>query len=240
MQIIGFIVAGHDTTSTTLTWGIKFLADSPLVQNQLREALQIAHATAFVERRSLTIQEITGTSIPYLDAVMEEILRCAGTISILERQCTQDTTVLGHPVPKGTTVLMFNRGPSYTEQGFEIDESIRSPSCQTAAKEFGIRTWESKNMDKFSPERWLRKEGDEHVFDATAGPTLPFGLGMRGCFGRRLAYLELRIMVTMLIWNFRFLQCPEKLNDYGVVEELTYKPKQCYVRLERIWGEGAS
>jgi cytochrome P450 len=50
----------------------------------------------------------------------------------------------------------------------------------------------------------VRKEkGDE--FDPSAKPVLAFGLGLRGCFGKRLAYVEIRILITLIIWNFELL-----------------------------------
>ena len=180
-----------------------------------------------------SVEEISHTAIPYLDAVIEEILRCAGTISIVDRQCTQDTTLLGHHIPKGTTVLMANRGHSFTEPGFIVDEKQRSPSSQAAARERGVRRWEAEGMDAFSPERWLVKDEktSDMVYDSTAGPTMPFGLGMRGCFGRKLAYIELRIFVTLIVWNFELMKCAEGLSGYDAVDELTHKPRQCFVKL---------
>jgi cytochrome P450 len=55
-------------------------------------------------------------------------------------------------------------------------------------------------MSNFSPERWLVNDETTGiwVYDATAGPVFPFGLGMRGCFGRKLAYYELRIVITLI------------------------------------------
>jgi cytochrome P450 len=95
-----------------------------------------------------------------------------------------------------------------------------------------VRAWANEDMDKFKPERWLvhDEKGDEK-FSATAGPTLPFGLGLRGCFGRKLAYMELKLFTTVMMWSFEFQRCPESLSSYESVEGLTRKPVQCYVRL---------
>jgi cytochrome P450 len=178
-------------------------------------------------------EEISHTAVHYLDAVVEEILRCAGTVPILERQCTQDTTLLGHHIPKGTTVLMPTRGHTFTEPGFIVSEKLRSSSSQAAAREHGIRRWETEGMDAFSPERWLVKDAKtgDMTYDSTAGPTIPFGLGIRGCFGRKLAYIELRIFITLIVWNFDLLKCSQDLSGYDAVDQLTHKPRDCFVRL---------
>ncbi|KAF6792636.1 cytochrome p450 monooxygenase [Colletotrichum sojae] len=234
-EAIGFIIAGHDTTSTTLCWGIKYLADNPEIQTKLREILRNVHPSAVSEGRSPTHAEIVQASIPYLDAAVEEILRLGHTIISQDRQCNEDTIVLGHHIPKGTNVIFANRGASFTEPAFDIPEARRSASCQTAGKERGMRAWDSDGMDEFRPERWLvaRENGDE-AFDSTAGPTIPFGLGLRGCFGRRLAYMEMKLILTLLVWTFEFLPCPEGLSSYDDIEGLTRKPRQCYVNLKVI------
>ncbi|KAI9154759.1 Ent-kaurene oxidase-like protein [Paramyrothecium foliicola] len=156
---------------------LKFMADNEASQNVLRRSLQSAHSAAFNEKRAPTYQEILKTSIPYLDAVIEEILRLAHTIPLIERQCTQDTVILGHPVPKGTTVFMPSYGPSLTEPGFQIDDTLRHESSQNALADKGKRTWPEAGMNEFLPERWLSGGDAENMsFDGTNGPILAFGL----------------------------------------------------------------
>ncbi|RKK06579.1 hypothetical protein BFJ65_g18477 [Fusarium oxysporum f. sp. cepae] len=235
-EILGFIVAGHDTTSTTLCWGLKFLTDNPSCQTQLRKDLHAAYADALKEKRAPTPQEITESSIPYLDAVVEEMLRLSHTAPVQDRECTMDTTILGHYIPKGTLVFVANKGPTFTEPGYQVSESLRSVSCQNAGKERGVREWSEEGMEEFQPERWLTKDAktEEEAFDSTAGPTMPFGLGLRGCFGRRLAYMELKLLTALLVWNFKLMPCPKALSSYEDFESLTRKPVQCFVNLEVI------
>ncbi|KAF9877077.1 hypothetical protein CkaCkLH20_05343 [Colletotrichum karsti] len=231
-EVFGVVVAGHDTTSTTMSWGVKLLADNPSAQTKLREALRAGFADAAAEGRAPTIKEITNTKIHYLDAAMEEILRCGGAAPLLDREALCDTELLGHHIPKGTVVMCLGRGPSMMKPAIPVDDSKRSKSS-IAAK---ARVWEDEDIGQFKPERWLAgdAEKDSYEFDQQAGPQLAFGLGTRGCFGRRLAYLELRIIVTLIVWNFELLPCPEKLSGYGAKEGLTYKPKDCYVRLRAV------
>ncbi|KAI8267528.1 Cytochrome P450 monooxygenase [Colletotrichum sp. SAR11_239] len=229
----GFVVAGHDTTSTTLCWGIKFIADDQAVQRRLFDNLRGFHSAAVTANRLPTHSEICNANIPYLDAVIEEMLRLAHTAASQDRECKENTVVLGHVIPKGTTVIIPNKGPSFTEPGYEIDELSRSPSSQKAAKDFGLRVWDGHGMEKFRPECWLiRNENGEDEFNAAAGPTLPFGLGLRGCFGRKLAYMEMKLLVTTLAWSFEFQKCPENLSSYKSITSLTRKPVQCCVRLK--------
>ncbi|CAI6098782.1 unnamed protein product [Clonostachys chloroleuca] len=235
-EILGFVVAGHDTTSTTLLWAVKYLTDSPDSQKKLRDALRSTHSNSYAEGRPPTYREISSANCGYLEAFIEESLRLANTVPVLERQCDKDTVILGHHLPKGTTLLLATNGPSITETGRQIDESLRSESSRVSAKERDLREWSSHNPSAFFPERWLEKnpDSDELSFNPQAGPTLPFGLGLRGCYGRKLAYLELRLMVTLLVWNFEFKPTPARLSGYEPVDGLTHKPKTSYVRLEPV------
>jgi cytochrome P450 len=232
MQIFGFVVAGHDTTSTTVNWGVKILADNPKITHQLRSALQEYFRDAVREKRNPTADEVQSCRIPYLEATMEELLRCAGTTPSVDRVALRDTEVLGHQISKGTMVLMLGTGPSVLRPSFEIEEKLRSQSSQACKRDGRARAWDPENMAIFMPERWL--VGDNEEFDATAGPQLSFGLGTRACFGKKLAYLELKIMLTLIVWNFELLPCPENLSSYKSIIGITNKPIECYVRLKDI------
>jgi cytochrome P450 len=234
-QLTGFIVAGHDTTSTTISWGLKLLTDHPQAQSHLREALRAAHAAAMQEGRAPTQREISSTSVPLLDATIEEILRMGGTTTLLERQCNTDTTLLGHHIPKGTLLIMAQRGPSITTPGQTKNASKKFSSDGEAGGSYQVPNWDDDDIELFRPERWLTKdENGNDVYDSQAGPMLAFGGGMRGCFGRRLAYVQLKLLVTMLVWHFEFLACPEELSSYARIEGLTQKPKQCYIRAQKV------
>ncbi|KAJ6021663.1 cytochrome P450 monooxygenase [Penicillium herquei] len=236
-EIFGFIFAGHETTSTTLCWGLKFLTDQLEAQAKLRNALHSAFAYAHAVGRDPSIQEITNTHIPYLDATMEEILRCAGTAPVVDREARVNTEILGYAIPKGTVVTCLVTGPSMMSPGFTIDPAQRSPTSQGAEKERQFRSWDPTNIGAFEPDRWMTEDPDgdgEKSFIPTAGPQLAFGLGTRGCYGKRLVYLEMRIVLTLVIWNFELLACPVNLSGYQASLITTNEPQQCYVCLREV------
>jgi len=70
-----------------------------------------------------------------------------------------------------------------TTRNEEVND-IKEKSQGTEENEKKTGTWAAGSGRHFSPERWLRPDGS---FDANAGPSLPFSLGQRGCFGKSLA-----------------------------------------------------
>lgn len=239
-QMFGFVTAGHETTAHVLAWGVKFMCDNPHHQDTLRSHLHAAHAAALHDGRFPTHEEITSANIPHLSAYIEEILRLSHAAAMTDRQCTEDTVVLGRPIPKGTTVVVVNKGPGYTSPNLPIDESLRSATSQRALLERkGVgyyAMFDEEGMGTFNPERWLTRDRDtgEVEFDATAYPSIPFGMGQRGCFGKRMVYVQFKMLVTLLLWQFEFLPCPEELSTYDSVQVLTNQPRKCYVALKQL------
>ncbi|SCV57307.1 related to TRI13-cytochrome P450 [Fusarium fujikuroi] len=232
-ELFGFIIAGHDTTGATLSWGVRYIADAPQAQEKLRALLQKGFSAALAEHRQPTIDEITSTSIPYLDAVIEEILRLSAVLPIVSRESMVDTTILGHAIPKGTTVFFALNGPSLMKPAIKIPDTVRSQSSQDTKSRYG--EWRAEDVEQFIPERWIDAD-DKGVetYNAMKGPFLTFGSGPRGCYGRRLAYLQLRIFWVLLMWNFEFLPVDPELRTQDVIEHAGVEPRESYVRLRKV------
>lgn len=241
---------GHETTSTVVSWGLKFLSKHQDVQSALRGTLRAEYTRAEAEGDNPSLEEILDADMPYFDATMEEILRCAVTIPGHMRRALVDTEILGYSVPAGTDVflvctepalydstsLTFSQmvnGPSFVAEPFPIDNELRSRSSREAQKRIG--TGSPASISDFNPERWLRRdEQGRLVFDSRGAPMLPFGAGPRGCFGRKLGLLELRIILTLIVWTFDLKEIPEQHASFKDKEHLTRLPEQCFVRLESI------
>ena len=245
-ELLGFIIAGHETTATTIAWGLKLLTTHQKIQETLRATLRAAYRSK--PREMPTAQEIAKTNIPYLDAVIEEILRLGGTISGNMRVTTRDAEVLGYTVPKGTDVFLMINGPSYIRTPLQVDEMKRSQSSRDF-KEKDIM-WDASDIHLFMPDRWLKTDEKGNAsFDSRAGPSNPFGAGPRGCFGKlinnsirdnmltfvtgkKLAYLELKTVFVLVILNFKLQLTPSALSNYEGMDIITHQPQQCYLRLE--------
>ncbi|KAH7665297.1 isoflavone 2'-hydroxylase protein [Dioscorea alata] len=103
--IMGFIgqllVAGTDTSSITMEWAMSLLLNNPETLNKLKEEIDIN-----IKPGSL-IKEEDLSKLPYLEAVITETLRMhPPTPLLLPHESSQDCTVGGFHVPKGTMLLV--------------------------------------------------------------------------------------------------------------------------------------
>ncbi|KAI0357853.1 cytochrome P450 [Trametes cingulata] len=89
-QVLTFLVAGHETTSTGAAWCLFALSQSPRVQSKLREELLA------VRTDNPTMDELS--ALPYLDMVVRETLRFHAPVASTTRVATTaDTIPLGTP-----------------------------------------------------------------------------------------------------------------------------------------------
>ncbi|CRG84843.1 hypothetical protein PISL3812_02031 [Talaromyces islandicus] len=215
-EITGLIIAGHETTGSTLCWAVKFLTDYPKVQSKLRLAIEAGFPAALKAARNPTIQEIINTDIPYLEATIQEILRFANPATAIDRVSLVDTEILGHAVPKDTIVVCMLPEPRLLRP---VD--ISKKQLEDTSK---LRAWDPTDMAHFRPERWI--EYDQ--VNPMAAPQVAFGMGPRTCPGKRVAHLEISATLVAVLWNFELLSCPAGLSGYHQLLVATQKPKQCY------------
>jgi hypothetical protein len=78
--------------------------------------------------------------------------------------------------------------------------------------------WDSSEIAVFNPERWLSNSSSREIeFNSDAGPVHSFGAGPRGCYGIKQAYMHLRIIFTLIVWNFELQPTPEALSSFAVL-----------------------
>ncbi|KAG8913670.1 hypothetical protein FRC02_005351 [Tulasnella sp. 418] len=225
-EMITQLCAGYDTTAAGLAFGIKFLTNNPRVQLKLRE--ELTSNLSEPENRALTYEEIaTGEKTPYLEAVVNEILRCAFVAAWTGRQTQQDVVVLGKVIPKGTDIMFLTGMASmYATKNWAASRDHSDQLKPTKG------LWDDEGASDFIPERWLVDGPDgEKVFSSSVGYSLAFGLGPKSCFGQKLAQLEMKIFLATLNLAFYLDKVPQELNSNDIVEVITIKPKECYVNL---------
>lgn len=148
---------------------------NPDKQEKLRKSLVDAFPD-YPQGEQPPMQAILSTSIPYLEAYMEESIRFANTSPRLVRTTTMDTQVLGYPIPKGVTVML---NPYIGTKPLDIPEHLRTETSRNSKENFD-RYWDPAGMDGFVPERWLTEDGS---FNPRQFPRLAFSAGPRMCYG---------------------------------------------------------
>ncbi|KAI1490986.1 cytochrome P450 [Biscogniauxia mediterranea] len=230
-EIFSDVLSGHHTTGGAMGWTTKYLTGYPHTQAKLRDALYAAIPEAVAEKRMPTFEELRRVRIPYLEAVIEETRRL--TPFSIVRETKEDTIILGCRVPKGCQVFMVNAGPGIMSPSLPVDDTLRSPTSKTAR--LRDRWDETKDLKTFEPERWLVSREDGTIeFDAAAGPQISFGLGIRQCWGRKMAHLAVRTVIALVVWNFEMMEIPEELGGYAGYDGISRQPHKAFVRLRKI------
>ncbi len=86
-QLFSMVVAGHETTATSLAWSMDLLARHPEAVERIRGELDAAET-------------------PYLDAVIDESLRLYPPIFHVARKSSRPFELGGHALPAGTWVMV--------------------------------------------------------------------------------------------------------------------------------------
>lgn len=174
-QMLNILLAGRDTSSSTLGWLIMLLAQHPDKFHKLRSTI-IEHFGTFSSPRNLTFSEIKGCS--YLQHTISEVLRLYPIVPINSRRCARDTTLPTGGGPDGMS-------PVYVQKGQEVGYSVH---VMQRRKD----TW-GPDADCFRPERWEGRK-PTHAFEF-----LPFNAGPRICLGQQFAIIEASYVTIRLL-----------------------------------------
>ena len=207
-NVCTLLLAGEDTTANTIAWTAYYFMRYPEHFARARAEVDgvLGPAASAVE----VLDQVN--RFPFLDACYNEAMRLKPVAPLNAFEPLEDVELLGHLIPKGTSILSLNRYGALRDEHFG----------QAA---------------RFDPDRWLAKDpraGDdrrgERPHDESA--FMPFGAGPRFCPGRNLALLQLRTVLAMLCRNFEV----ELADPARPVEEkaaFTMMPTNLFVRLKR-------
>jgi cytochrome P450 len=114
-MIITFMGAGHETTTTTLTWALFELSKHPNIQQRLREEIKYKSAELVP-----TWDELH--DIPYLEHVVMEVLRLHTPLMNVSRLATKDLIFKNIHFPKETVFTIAIDGRHMDNTLFENPE----------------------------------------------------------------------------------------------------------------------
>jgi cytochrome P450 len=254
-QINTLMLAGHDTTGTTLAWFFYVMAKYPDKQLKLRRAIvakRLELGLAPVSR-SAAEEELAALhsgrhslyglgdasdldpgrdlsfdemdSIEYLDWTLQETLRLYGPVHTSSRTPLRDDVIPVDPKISPNAPA----GGIRVKAGASVDVPLEALNHSPL--------WWGDDADKFVPERWGNK-------DIPGVGTFPnrwggaaFSLGNRSCIGLKFVMAELRAIVSVLMPSLAFEDSGHRIaRNRWIVScpvDVTVGCEQCPVLLRR-------
>ncbi|KAL3459282.1 cytochrome P450 [Aspergillus heterothallicus] len=212
-QLLTIIAAGHETSASAFTWACYLLAQDQAAQDRLRSELTSVVPALLAEAPTADTLANTLETIPYLNAVCNEVLRFNPPVPLIRRIATTPTTILGHAIPPGTQVLLCPHAIN------------RSPEL-----------W-GPDAGEFNPDRWISLETGRANNDGGMGSNyanLTFSHGPRSCIGQNFAKAELRMLVAVFVARLRF-QLARPGHEIVPVGIVSVRPRDgLFLRIERV------
>ncbi|KAL9939420.1 hypothetical protein V8E36_001237 [Tilletia maclaganii] len=226
-QLITLILAGHETSATGLSWALDLMAKNPAAQEKLRKELQGAPREEEQEYDEQELADITsngtgppgsglptvaGTrgmlnfkdihSLPYLDAVMKEVIRLAPSITSTVRQASEDAIIpLSKAYPKAGKA--GKKGETFDSVFIPKGAEIFIPIQVLQANP---EIWGDDALE-FKPERWFDLPATVQEAQLP-GQLFAFLAGPRSCIGQRLAVSEMKILLAHVVLRFKLETVP--------------------------------
>ncbi|KAH0558333.1 hypothetical protein GP486_005004 [Trichoglossum hirsutum] len=173
IQLIRVIIQGSDTTSTALAATIFYLVHNPTTLQTLTTTIR----TAFSSLSSICSTNPDLINCAFLRACIDEAMRLSPSVGgALPREVLPGgLTVDGHHFPPGTVLAV----PHYAihHNPFYYPDPFA-----------------------YKPERWLTD--DKEAVGRAQSAFCPFSVGPRGCIGKGMAYMELSLALSRLMWLF--------------------------------------
>jgi cytochrome P450 len=172
-QVMTLMFAGHDTSTSTLTFMLHELARHPEVTRRLLEEQDSVLGGAEPTPEQLEKE------MPYLDMVLDEVLRLYPPAWIGPRRAVREFEFGGRTVPRGAYVNYCSWASHRLPEVFPQPEA-------------------------FLPERFTR----ERKAALPRGAYVPFGGGSRICIGKRFGQTEVKLVATKLLQRLQLDSLP--------------------------------
>ncbi|VDB83332.1 unnamed protein product [Peniophora sp. CBMAI 1063] len=197
-QISTILLAGHDTTASSLTWWFLELARNPSWQTRVREEVRAARqklADAGVDEFSLS--DLEGMTV--MQATLKESMRLHPIVPTLFRVAGQDEVLpLQHPIV-GEDGQKMSSIPVHKGQIINIS---------VAAYNRNPEVW-GVDAASWNPERFVQMDKRSMVSLGPYANVGNFAAGVRGCLGWRFAIIEMQAIAATLIEKFDFALPPQ-------------------------------
>lgn len=196
------MIAGSDTTSTTLAAAVFYLVRHPRAMARLKNEVRDAFSS---------VEEIVSgpklNELVYLKACLDEALRLAPAVpSILPREvmsggATVDGVFLPAGTDCGTPIYAIHRQAAYYRQplAFLPERWIEGATCQPEHPANTVGTADDDDDTTSDAQSW---QTTREQLELARRAFCPFSIGPRGCIGKSMALMEMRLTLARLVFLF--------------------------------------
>jgi len=185
-QIPTFLIAGHETTSITMTWALYALTQNTDAQTKLRKEV------SNLSTDEPSMDDLNG--LRYLDFVVRETLRLYSPVPAVTREAMKDDCI---PLSKPFT---DTKGIVRNEIQIRKGQSVMVP-ITLINRDKSI--W-GEDAAEFKPERWANIPDAATSVHGVWSNLLTFSGGPRACIGYRFSLVETKALLFTLIRAFEF------------------------------------
>ncbi|OHX00281.1 cytochrome p450 [Colletotrichum incanum] len=202
-QMRFLLLAGYDTTGSTISYVLHMLSQHPDILARIREEHnQVLGPNVSRAAQQLKVNPQLINRVPYTTAVIKETLRLYPPTSTLRN---------GRP-----GFFLCDRGDAGSTTKLPTD------GCIVFGNHHGLhhnpRYW--KEPDSFIPERFLVRPNDPTGLHPLQDAWRPFEKGPRACMGSELAMAEIKAVVMLVAREFDFTPA---YNEWEAVQKKASK-----------------
>ena len=174
-QALIFLLAGHETTGSTIAFALHLLGRHPEAQQKVREEVDGVAALRPIEAADIE-------RLPYTSQVILETMRLYPAGHTLARRARESVVLAGHPIPAkrivAISVWAIHHNPAVWPDPYRFDPG------------------------RFATIRASAEDGGGAAIRADRYAHLPFGGGPRGCIGQYLAMAEMTVAIATIVRAF--------------------------------------
>lgn len=191
-QIMTFLIAGHETTSSLLSWALYFLTRQPEAEVLTRAYNEVDRVLGGDLGTMPTYEQVH--ALTYISQILKESLRQYPPLTVLTRYPYADTLLGGrYGIAKGDHILIL------------VPMLHRDPAVWGA------------HPDDFDPGHFSPEA--EQTLPPNAYK--PFGTGQRACIGRQFALQEATLALGMILQRFELIDYADyqlQLKQMGAIK----------------------
>lgn len=187
-QCFNILIAGRDTTASTLSFAFYYFALYPETWKKCREEVLSIFSLEDGDEQ-ITYESLR--KLKYLQMFIKEVLRLHPVVPTNVRYATKDTLLPRGGGPNEDEPVFVSKGTpvSYEVYVMHRDKDIYGPDAEV-----------------FKPERWDSDNNKDRNSAMYTWGYIPFNGGPRICLGQQFALTELYLVIVKLALNYRFVE----------------------------------